>query len=200
MFDAIVGWLNIKFSGFTGISVSLDLAVFVTIILTLTTWKITKNKERNDLQEKDKDKARKALLEYVGKLKDITKRLIDFKNVYDNVSNKLSEEEKKELQSKNRYLIDDYKKNLDEFLFISPAYSKNFYKILKNSSDDFEFAKKNGSIEIIVFNSVITIYKLLVEYTEEEIANDLLKTIYGLTREDAEKKLEEFKNYLNKNK
>ena len=38
--------------------------------------------------------------------------------------------------------------------------------------------------------------KLLVEYTEEEIANDLLKTFYGLTIEETEKKLEEFKNQL----
>ncbi len=67
---------------------------------------------------------------------------------------------------------------------------------LKDSKDDFDFAQKNGNIEIIVFNSVKTMGKLLVEYTEEEIANDLTKSIYGLTIEEAEKKLQEIKTIL----
>ena len=182
--------------GFTGISVSLDLAVFVTIILTLITWKITKDKEQNEIKEKYKDSARKSLLEYLGKLRDITKKLIDFKNQYTSVSDKLSDEEKMKLQLQNAHLISEYQKNLNEFLFISPIYSKKLYEILKDSMDDFEFAQKNGSIEIVVFSSVKTMGKLLVEYTEEEIANDLTKSIYGLTIEEAEKKLQEFKNHF----
>lgn len=182
----------VNFLGFTGVSVSLDLAVFVTIILTLITWKITKDKERNELKEKYKDSARKSLLEYLGKLRDITKKLIVFKNQY----NSLSDEEKMKLQLQNAHLIPEYQKNLNEFLFISPIYSKKLYEILKDSMDDFEFAQKNGSIEIVVFSSVKTMGKLLVEYTEEEIANDLTKSIYGFTIEEAEKKLQEFKNHL----
>lgn len=186
----------VNFLGFTGVSVSLDLAVFVTIILTLITWKITKDKEQNEIKEKYKDSARKSLLEYLGKLRDITKKLIDFKNQYTSVSDKLSDEQKIELQSKNAHLITEYQKDLMEFLFISPIYSKKLYEILKDSKDDFEFAQKNGSIEIVVFSSVKTMGKLLVEYTEEEIANDLTKSIYGLTIEEAEKKLQEFKYHF----
>lgn len=186
----------VNFLGFTGVSVSLDLAVFVTIILTLITWKITKDKEQNEIKEKYKDSARKSLLEYLGKLRDITKKLIDFKNQYTSVSDKLSDEEKMKLQLQNAHLISEYQKNLNEFLFISPIYSKKLYEILKDSMDDFEFAQKNGSIEIVVFSSVKTMGKLLVEYTEEEIANDLTKSIYGLTIEEAEKKLQEFKNHF----
>ena len=182
----------VNFLGFTGVSVSLDLAVFVTIILTLITWKITKDKEQNEIKEKYKDSARKSLLEYLGKLRDITKKLIVFKNQY----NSLSDEEKMKLQLQNAHLIPEYQKNLNEFLFISPIYSKKLYEILKDSMDDFEFAQKNGSIEIVVFSSVKTMGKLLVEYTEEEIANDLTKSIYGLTIEEAEKKLQEFKNHF----
>ena len=186
----------VNFLGFTGVSVSLDLAVFVTIILTLITWKITKDKEQNEIKEKYKDSARKSLLEYLGKLRDITKILIDFKNQYTSVSDKLSDEEKMKLQLQNAHLISEYQKNLNEFLFISPIYSKKLYEILKDSMDDFKFAQKNGSIEIVVFSSVKTMGKLLVEYTEEEIANDLTKSIYGLTIEEAEKKLQEFKNHF----
>ena len=186
----------VNFLGFTGVSVSLDLAVFVTIILTLITWKITKDKEQNEIKEKYKDSARKSLLEYLGKLRDITKKLIDFKNQYTSVSDKLSDEEKMKLQLQNAHLISEYQKNLNEFLFISPIYSKKLYEILKDSMDHFEFAQKNGSIEIVVFSSVKTMGKLLVEYTEEEIANDLTKSIYGLTIEEAEKKLQEFKNHF----
>ena len=186
----------VNFLGFTGVSVSLDLAVFVTIILTLITWKITKDKEQNEIKEKYKDSARKSLLEYLGKLRDITKKLIDFKNQYTSVSDKLSDEEKMKLQLQDAHLITEYQKDLMEFLFISPIYSKKLYEILKDSKDDFEFAQKNGSIEIVVFSSVKTMGKLLVEYTEEEIANDLTKSIYGLTIEEAEKKLQEFKNHF----
>ena len=186
----------VNFLGFTGVSVSLDLAVFVTIILTLITWKITKDKEQNEIKEKYKDSARKSLLEYLGKLRDITKKLIDFKNQYTSVSDKLSDEEKMKLQLQNAHLISEYQKNLNEFLFISPIYSKKLYEILKDSMDHFEFAQKNGSIEIIVFSSVKTMGELFVEYTEEEIANDLTKSIYGYTIEQAEKKLQEFKNQL----
>ena len=190
----------VNFLGFTGVSVSLDLAVFVTIILTLITWKITKDKEQNEIKEKYKDSARKSLLEYLGKLRDITKKLIDFKNQYTSVSDKLSDEEKMKLQLQNAHLISEYQKNLNEFLFISPIYSKKLYEILKDSMDHFEFAQKNGSIEIVVFSSVKTMGKLLVEYTEEEIANDLIKYLYGLTIEEAEKKIQEFKTILKENK
>ena len=186
----------VNFLGFTGVSVSLDLAVFVTIILTLITWKITKDKEQNEIKEKYKDSARKSLLEYLEKLRDITKKLIDFKNQYTSVSDKLSDEEKMKLQLQNAHLISEYQKNLVQFFLISPIYSKKLYEILKDSMDHFEFAQKNGSIEIVVFSSVKTMGKLLVEYTEEEIANDLTKSIYGFTIEEAEKKLQEFKNHL----
>ena len=186
----------VNFLGFTGVSVSLDLAVFVTIILTLITWKITKDKEQNEIKEKYKDSARKSLLEYLGKLRDITKKLIDFKNQYTSVSDKLSDEEKMKLQLQNAHLISEYQKNLNEFLFISPIYSKKLYEILKDSMDHFEFAQKNGSIEIVVFSSVKTMGKLLVEYTEEEVANDLIKFLYGLTIEEAEKQLQKFKYHF----
>ena len=102
----------VNFLGFTGVSVSLDLAVFVTIILTLITWKITKDKEQNEIKEKYKDSARKSLLEYLEKLRDITKKLIDFKNQYTSVSDKLSDEEKMKLQLQNAHLISEYQKNL----------------------------------------------------------------------------------------
>ena len=135
-------------------------------------------------------------MKYLEKLRNITKKLIDFKNQYTSVSDKLSDEEKMKLQLQNAHLISEYQKNLNEFLFISPIYSKKLYEILKDSMDHFEFAQKNGSIEIVVFSSVKTMGKLLVEYTEEEIANDLTKSIYGLTIEEAEKKLQEFKNHF----
>ena len=186
----------VNFLGFTGVSVSLDLAVFVTIILTLITWKITKDKERNELKEKEKLEYKKEILNYISNIGTSTIKLIDFKNQYTSVSDKLSDEEKMKLQLQNAHLISEYQKNLNEFLFISPIYSKKLYEILKDSMDHFEFAQKNGSIEIVVFSSVKTMGKLLVEYTEEEIANDLTKSIYGLTIEEAEKKLQEFKNHF----
>ena len=190
----------VNFLGFTGVSVSLDLAVFVTIILTLITWKITKDKEQNEIKEKYKDSARKSLLEYLEKLRDITKKLIDFKNQYTSVSDKLSDEEKMKLQLQNAHLISEYQKNLVQFFLISPIYSKKLYEILKDSMDDFEFAQKNESIEIVVFSSVKTMGELLVEYTEEEIANDLIKYLYGFTIEETEKELQELKTVLKENK
>ena len=186
----------VNFLGFTGVSVSLDLAVFVTIILTLITWKITKDKERNELKEKDKNNAKKELFEYLKKSKVTIDNLINFKNFYDSESQNLTNEQKIELQSKNAHLITEYQKDLMEFLLTSSSYSKVLYKILKESKDDFELAKKHGSIEIIVFSSVITMGKLLAEYIDEDTANDLLKTFYNITKENAEKKLEEFKNHL----
>ena len=81
----------VNFLGFTGVSVSLDLAVFVTIILTLITWKITKDKEQNEIKEKYKDSARKSLLEYLGKLRDITKKLIDAMNGKIEVESQINE-------------------------------------------------------------------------------------------------------------
>ena len=72
----------VNFLGFTGVSVSLDLAVFVTIILTLITWKITKDKERNELKEKDKNNAKKELFEYLKKSKVTIDNLINFKRFY----------------------------------------------------------------------------------------------------------------------
>ncbi len=186
----------VNFLGFTGVSVSLDLAALVSVLIALITWKLTKDKERNELKEKYKDSARKEVVEYLGKLRDTAKNLINFKNEYDKVSQNLTNEQKKELQLNNAYLITEYQKNLYDFLFISPIYNKEIYKILKASREVFEFAEKNGSIEIVVFSSVKTMGELFVEYTEEEIANDLTKSIYGLTIEEAEKKLEEFKNHL----
>lgn len=190
----------VNFLGFTGVSVSLDLAALVSVLIALITWKLTKDKERNELKEKYKDSARKEVVEYLGKLRDTAKNLINFKNEYDKVSQNLTNEQKKELQLNNAYLITEYQKNLYDFLFISPIYNKEIYKILKASREVFEFAEKNGSIEIVVFSSVKTMGELFVEYTEEEIANDLTKSIYGLTIEEAEKKLQESKNQLEKNK
>ncbi len=190
----------VNFLGFTGVSVSLDLAVFVTIILTLITWKITKDKERNELKEKEKLESKKEVLNYISKLSPSTKNLINFKNEYDKVSQNLTNEQQKELQLNNAYLITEYQKNLDQFFLISPIYSKKLYEILKDSMDDFKFAQKNGSIEIVVFSSVKTMGELFVEYTEEEIANDLIKYLYGFTIEETEKKLQELKTVLKENK
>ena len=199
----------VNFLGFTGVSVSLDLAALVSVLIALITWKLTKSKEDNEHRErlvkednerieKEKDIARKEVVEYLGKLRDTAKNLINFKNEYDKVSQNLTNEQKKELQLNNAYLITEYQKNLYDFLFISPIYNKEIYKILKASREVFEFAEKNGSIEIVVFSSVKTMGELFVEYTEEEIANDLTKSIYGLTIEEAEKKLQESKNQLEK--
>lgn len=197
----------VNFLGFTGVSVSLDLAALVSVLIALITWKLTKSKEDNEHRErlvkednerieKEKDIARKEVVEYLGKLRDTAKNLINFKNHYDSVSDKLSDEEKMKLQLQNAHLISEYKKNLEEFLFISPIYNTNIYKILKASRENFDFARENESIEIVVFNSVKTIYKLLVEYTEEEVANDLIKFLYGLTIEEAEKQLQKFKYHF----
>ena len=65
----------VNFLGFTGISVSLDLAVFVTIILTLITWKITKDKERNELKEKEKLESKKEVLNYISNIGTSTIKL-----------------------------------------------------------------------------------------------------------------------------
>ena len=197
----------VNFLGFTGVSVSLDLAALVSVLIALITWKLTKSKEDNEHRErlvkednerieKEKDIARKEVVEYLGKLRDTAKNLIEFKNDYDSVSPKLSDEEKMKLQLQNDHLISEYKKNLEEFLFISPIYNTNIYKILKASRENFEFAEKNGIIEIVPFSSVKTMGELFVEYTEEEIANDLTKSIYGLTIEEAEKKLQKFKYHF----
>ena len=186
----------VNFLGFTGVSVSLDLAVFVTIILTLITWKITKDKEQNAIKEKEKLEAKKEVLNYISNIGTSTIKLKNFRNEYYKVSQNLTNEQKKEFQLNNAHLITEYEKNLVQFCLISPIYSKKLYEILKDSMDDFEFAQKNESIEIVVFSSVKTMGELLVEYTEEEIANDLIKYLYGLTIEEAEKKIQEFKNHL----
>ena len=186
----------VNFLGFTGVSVSLDLAALVSVLIALITWKITKDKERNELKEKEKLESKKEVLNYISNIGTSTIKLKNFRNQYTSVSDKLSDEEKMKLQLQNAHLISEYKKNLEEFLFISPIYNTNIYKILKASREVFEFAEKNGSIEIVVFSSVKTMGELFVEYTEEEIANDLTKSIYGLTIEEAEKKLQEFKNHF----
>ena len=186
----------VNFLGFTGVSVSLDLAVFVTIILTLITWKITKDKEQNAIKEKEKLEAKKEVLNYISNIGTSTIKLKNFRNEYYKLSQNLTNEQKKEFQLNNAHLITEYEKNLVQFCLISPIYSKKLYEILKDSYDDFEFAQKNGNIEIVIFNSIKTIYKLLAKYTEEEVANDLIKSLYGFTIEETEKKLEEFKNQL----
>jgi cytochrome oxidase assembly protein ShyY1 len=58
----------------------------VSVLIALITWKLTKDKERNELKEKYKDSARKEVVEYLGKLRDTAKNLINFKNEYDKVS------------------------------------------------------------------------------------------------------------------
>ena len=186
----------VNFLGFTGVSVSLDLAVFVTIILTLITWKITKDKERNELKEKEKLEAKKEVSNYISNIGTSTIKLKNFRNEYYKLSQNLTNEQKKEFQLQNAHLITEYQKNLVQFCLISPIYNENIYEIVKASMDDFEFARENESIEIVVFSSVKTMGELLVEYTEEEIANDLIKYLYGFTIEETEKKLEEFKNQL----
>ena len=177
----------VNFLGFTGVSVSLDLAVFVTIILTLITWKITKDKERNELKEKEKLEAKKEILNYISNIGTSTIKLKNFRNEYYKLSQNLTNEQKKEFQLNNAHLITEYEKNLVQFCLISPIYSKKLYEILKVSYDDFEFAKKNGNIEIVIFNSIKTIYKLLAKYTEEEIENDAIKSFHGFTIEETEK-------------
>ena len=124
--------------GFTGISVSLDLAVFVTIILTLITWKITKDKERNELREKEKLEYKKEILNYISNIGTSTIKLKNFRNEYYKVSQNLTNEQKKEFQLNNAHLITEYEKNLVQFCLISPIYSKKLYEILKDSYDDFE--------------------------------------------------------------
>ena len=188
----------VNFLGFTGVSVSLDLAVFVTIILTLITWKITKDKERNELKEKEKLEYKKEILNYISNIGTSTIKLKNFRNQYTSVSDKLSDEEKMKLQLQNAHLITEYEKNLVQFCLISPIYNENIYEIVKASREDFEFAQKNGSIEIVVFSSIKTIYKLLAKYAEEEIANDAIKSAYGLTIEEAEKQLKKFKSEIEK--
>jgi hypothetical protein len=188
----------VNFLGFTGVSVSLDLAVFVTIILTLITWKITKDKERNELKEKEKLESKKEVLNYISNIGTSTIKLKNFRDEYYNkLSQNSTNEQKIELQSKNAHLISEYQKNLVQFCLISPIYNENIYEIVKASMDDFKFAQKNGSIEIVVFSSVKTIYKLLAKYAEkEENANDAIKSLYGFTIEEAEKKLQEFKYHF----
>ncbi|MGJ0330286.1 hypothetical protein NG751_00175 [Aliarcobacter cryaerophilus] len=186
----------VNFLGFTGVSVSLDLAVFVTIILTLITWKITKDKERNELKEKEKLETKKEVLNYISNIGTSTIKLKNFRNEYYKLSQNLTNEQKKEFQLQNAHLITEYEKNLVQFCLISPIYSKKLYEILKDSYDDFEFAKKNGNIEIVFFSSVKTMGKLLAKYAEEEITNHAIKSIYGYTIEKAEKELEEFKNHF----
>ena len=186
----------VNFLGFTGVSVSLDLAALVSVLIALITWKLTKDKERNELKEKEKLEYKKEILNYISNIGTSTIKLKNFRNQYTSVSDKLSDEEKMKLQLQNAHLITEYEKNLVQFCLISPIYNENIYEIVKASREDFEFAQKNGSIEIVVFSSVKTMGKLLVEYTEEEIANDLTKSIYGLTIEEAEKKLQEFKNHF----
>ena len=158
----------VNFLGFTGISVSLDLAVFVTIILTLITWKITKDKERNELKEKEKLESKKEVLNYISNIGTSTIKLKNFRNEYYKLSQNLTNEQKKEFQLNNAHLITEYEKNLVQFCLISPIYNENIYEIVKASMDDFKFAQKNGSIEIVVFSSVKTIYKLLAKYAEKE--------------------------------
>ena len=135
-------------------------------------------------------------LSYISNIGTSTIKLKNFRNQYTSVSDKLSDEEKMKLQLQNAHLITEYEKNLVQFCLISPIYNENIYEIVKASMDDFEFARENESIEIIVFSSVKTIYKLLAKYAEKEIANDAIKSAYDLTIEEAEEKLQEFKNHF----
>ena len=186
----------VNFLGFTGVSVSLDLAALVSVLIALITWKITKDKERNELKEKEKLESKKEVLNYISNIGTSTIKLKNFRNEYYKLSQNLTNEQKKEFQLNNAHLITEYEKNLVQFCLISPIYNENIYEIVKASMDDFEFARENESIEIIVFSSVKTIYKLLAKYAEKEIANDAIKSAYGLTIEEAEKKLQEFKYHF----
>ena len=98
--------------GFTGISVSLDLAVFVTIILTLITWKITKDKERNELREKEKDDAKKELLK-IPLLSSI------FKVTTVNVDRSSREDRRKSVDRLKKYLSEG------DNIFIFPEGTRN---------------------------------------------------------------------------
>ncbi len=109
-----------------GIEISLDLAIICSIIVALITWKMTKDKELNEQKKKEKAEMQRLGFEYVTKLRESVKKLVDFRIFHNSLEDK---NQQKELHS---HLIAEYQKNLNDFLFNCGTYGlKDFIHQLK---------------------------------------------------------------------
>lgn len=175
-----------------GIEISLDLAIICSIIVALITWKMTKDKELNEQKKKEKAEMQRLGFEYVTKLRESVKKLVDFRIFHNSLEDK---NQQKELHS---HLIAEYQKNLNDFLFNCGTYGlKDFYSSAQESIDNFNFAKEKGNIELVVFSGIKVIYEIFnILNNDEKMANIIIKNEFGLSKEDLDKKIKEFKEFL----
>lgn len=191
----------------TGIEVSLDLAIIGSIIVALITWKTTKDKELNEQKKKEKAEMQRLGFEYIKNLRESLRKLISFREDYqkkyieEKNAHLITEDEKKEIQEKNADLITEYKNNLNDFLFNCGTYGlKDFYSTAKESINNFNFAKENGNIELVVLSGVKVMYEIFnLLNNDEKIADIIIRNEYGLTKEQLDKKIKEFKEFLENN-
>ncbi len=74
---------------------------------------------------------------------------------------------------------------------------KRFYSSAQESIDNFNFAKEKGNIELVVFSGIKVIYEIFnILNNDEKMANIIIKNEFGLSKEDLDKKIKEFKEFL----
>ena len=183
----------------TGIEVSADLAIIGSAISAYFGWLVAKNKEKNALKMKEEEELKKLIWENSEKIRDSINDLMNFLNYYKTIQD---ERQKNFLQKENANLVSDYEKLLKDFLLKSSIKAPNdVVKDIIEALNNFEFAKKYGNIEIIVISGVILLYNILEKVRDDStIANDVIMSSYNISKDEATKKLEEFKNhFVNKN-
>lgn len=142
---------------------------------------------------------KKLTWENSEKIRDSINNLINFLNNFSNIQD---ERQKILFQKENAHLVLSYEKLLKDFLLKCAIKApNNVIKDIIEALDNFEFAKKNGNIEIVVFSGVILLYNVLEKVRDDStIANDVIMSSYNISKDGATKKLEEFKNhFVNKN-
>lgn len=180
----------------TGIEVSADLAIIGSVISAYFGWLIAKNKEKNAIKMKEEEELKKLIWENSEKIRDNIDNLVLFLTNF----SKIQDERQKILfQKDNANLIPIYEKLLKDFLLKCAIKAPtDIVKDIIEALNNFEFAKKHGNIEIVVFSGVILLYNILEKVRDDSaIANDVIMSSYNISKDEATKKLEEFKNHFN---
>lgn len=182
----------------TGIEVSLDLAIIGSILVALITWKTTKDKELNEQKKKDKAEMQRLGFEYIKNLRESLRKLINFREYHNSLEDK---NQQIKLQIENAHLMPEYQKNLNDFLFSCGTYGlKDFYSAAKETMDNFNFAKENGNLELVVYSGVKVMYEIFnLLNNDEKMADSIVKNEFGLTKKELDEKIKYLKSSLENN-
>ncbi len=166
----------------TGIGINLDIAAAIGAIGVIGTWLYTKNQDRKKLDEETYRKNRELVWKHCYKLDVITKKLIDIKEGY-------AEQDKK--------VIDDLFNSYREFQFEVALFANdNIQELVYKTNRRIQQANAQKSLEMIVFALVILIHKALENVRSAQVAENYVKSQYGITINEAVKKYEEFSNHF----